>query len=244
VAVGVLREGEEDRSMQRPSLLVVVVRVALAVLVLVALAAVATVLLVRGAGVALAFLSFAVGLVLSPAVTVIGEWVRDRVFRPDIRAVRPVVTKQAGVMVGRLLVQNEGSVRAREVEAVVERIFDGDKLRENFIGMPLRWTHGQVRAGVPSMRDIHVKQKCLLDIIQVEPVVSFRVGANGYIRTSSSRLRLCSEAGGVDESLSELLIGKSRLVIAIYDASGGVAEIQLEVNWKGGFTAPEVRIAR
>lgn len=95
-----------------------VIRVVLAVLSVAALVSIVLLFVFGDPTVALPFATFVVGFLVSPAVTLLGEWARDKVFRPDIRALRTVSTVQAGVIVNRLLVKNEGSVRAREVEAV------------------------------------------------------------------------------------------------------------------------------
>lgn len=220
-------------------------RIVLALLALVLVLLVVVLFLVYGATVGVAFLTFAIGALVSPAVAVLGEWLRDKVFRPDIRPLQLLSTEQAGLFVTRLLVKNEGSVRAREVEAVAEQILDAGHLRENFIPMPLRWTHGQIRPGVPSMRDIHVKQECLLDVAQVGRAKLYNIPKAGdrYDLKLIPTLKLCSEAGAHEETLSRLPLGRSRLVIAIYDASGGRAQVKLDVDWNGQFEAAEATIA-
>lgn len=178
---------------------------------------------------------FFVGLVVSPGVAVLGEVVRRWAFRPEIRAVQLVSTDQIVSKITRLLLKNEGSVSARDVEAHVEEIFDGDDKRENFVPVPLRWTHGQDRPGSPSIRDIHADQSCHLDIADVMRPI--------YMGQPSVMV-LCVPVEAVRrlKNLCWLKAGRTRLGIAIYNASGRTTRVQVSVEWDGTWSKPEVSI--
>lgn len=187
------------------------------------------------AGVAGVVVAFFGGLVVSPVMAVVSERVRDYFFHPEIRAVQVVSTDQIFAIVTRLLLKNEGSVSARDVEAHVEEIFDGDDKRENFVPVPLRWTHGQDRPGSPSIRDIHADQSCHLDIADV---------VRPTYMGQSSEMVLCVpvEAARIVKDFCTLKAGRTRLGIAIYNASGRTTRVQVSVEWDGTWSEPEVSI--
>ena len=178
---------------------------------------------------------FFVGLIVSPGIAVAGEAVRKWVFRPEIRAVQLVSTDQIFAIVTRLLLKNEGSVSARDVEAHVEEIFDGDDKRENFVPVPLRWTHGQDRPGSPSIRDIHADQSCHLDIADVrQPTYMGQPPAMVLCVPVPAALSV--------KDFCTLKAGRTRLGIAIYNASGKTTRVQVSVEWDGTWSEPEVSI--
>lgn len=178
--------------------------------------------------------SFFAGLIVSPLIAIVGERVRDWAFHPEIRAQDVVSTVQDRFIVTRLLVKNEGSVSARDVEAYVEEIFEGGNKRKNFVPVPLRWTHGQARGGTLAVRDIHAKQPSYLDVVDVRPTELAEKFA----------LLLCVsvEAALKYEDLSRLWPGQSTLIIAVYNASGRVTKIRLSVKWDGKRSRPEMKI--
>jgi hypothetical protein len=189
---------------------------------------------VEGASVGVSFFA---GLIVSPLIAIVGERVRDRLFHPEVRAVRATSTEQGPWRVSRLLLQNEGSASAREVEAFVDKVLDGGQERENFIPVPLHWTHGQAKEGSAYVSDIHVGQQRLLDLVQVE--------RSSYPGGHSLTLRLCVvKAAGRHPDLSRLIAGRTDLGIALYNASGKTTRLQVQVDWDGKSTEHDVRITR
>jgi len=175
-------------------------------------------------GVAALVVAFLGGLVVSPVMAVVREQVRDYFFHPEIRAVDTVRTHQdgrtgqAGMVVTRLLLKNEGSVSAREVEAYVEEIFDNGEKRESFIPVLLRWTHSHVREGSRYMRDIHAKQSCYLDVAELGAAA---VGYKVVLRPDWA----AREYG----AYSRLKEGRTELVIRLYNASGRTTTVRLQI---------------
>lgn len=83
--------------------------------------------------------------------------------------------------VWRLLMENEGKGTAREVEVYAEKIIRNRSIVENFLPVPLQWTHYQTRGNNAVSRDIHPSQSVFIDLISRN---------NG-----DYRLRLCSPIG-------------------------------------------------
>jgi hypothetical protein len=126
---------------------------------------------------------------------------------------------------GRLIVRNDGKFIAGRVEAYLDRIEDNGKCRENFFPIPLKWTHGQLSAsGSPTVRDIYPGQTVYLDVYKEEykqrPV-------------ALSRVSIDLAAGGDIKDFSELPKGRSVLFIKIYQESGQVDNVSLEIKWDG-----------
>lgn len=124
-------------------------------------------------------------------------------------------------LVGRLVIQNKGRYIARSVEASLEKIICEGEDRRNFFPVPLFWTHGQVNKGI--IRDIYPNQTVYLDVFE-------------YIWDSlqgESMARFSLGAGRDIENLSFVSVGKSNLLLKLYQESGQVDKIRLEISWEG-----------
>lgn len=134
--------------------------------------------------------------------------------------------------VGRVAIKNEGKYIARSVEAYIDRInFDG-MLRENFIPMPLQWTHGELNKNGPTIRDIYPNQTVFLDLFN-------HLYDSGFAKNNSVVFAVAS-GQGVDD-LSRMNLGESELVIKLYQESGQVDEVCIRAIWNQT-DAPQISI--
>jgi len=182
-------------------------------------------------------------------VGIISPWLsehfRRRPRKSELIAVCPDIKRQhnnededTGVTrkllhVGRIIIENQGKYTANSVEAYLDIVEDADGKRENFLPVPLIWTHGQLNGGSsPTIRNIYPGQKVYLDVFNNiydnefvgERIVTFAILAGNNI-TEFSRLALL----------------ESKLAIKLYQESGQVNQINLKIDWNG-VDVPEMSI--
>lgn len=66
--------------------------------------------------------------------------------------------------VGRLIIKNKGKFKAAAVEVSIEKIIFEEKEREDFVPVPLTWTHGHLNKDGSIHRGIYKNQTVYLDI--------------------------------------------------------------------------------
>jgi hypothetical protein len=110
-------------------------------------------------------------------LAIFGEQIRSYLFKPDLQpADNPVRTSQKipwrksdgliyneGFIFHRIPIKNAGKATAREVRVLLTYI----KSVENFIPIPLNWTHWN-----KSSRDISVGETAYLDVLQKRDVLT------------------------------------------------------------------------
>lgn len=177
----------------------------------------------------------AIGTIFLGVVALFGEWLKTKFWHPNIKPEESVIVEQRKkLFVIRLILYNFGRASARELEAVITKIIDPDsKPRDNFIPVPLNWTHSQLWENTRPkiVRDIHPKQPCYLDVAD-------------FITDDENnpKLRLSIQACQELENWSLLKKGITKLEIMIYEKSGSNIVIKLEINWKGNLEKPTVEI--
>ncbi len=131
--------------------------------------------------------------------------------------------------VGRLIIKNGGKFIAKSTEAFLEEIvFEGEE-RNDFFSVPLIWTHSQIVKDYA--RDIHPNQTVYLDVLSYssdsrlgEPLAQFSIGAGKDV-----------------DNLSYVCVGRSKILVRMYQESGQVDEVNLEIDWDGD-KAPKMTI--
>lgn len=124
--------------------------------------------------------------------------------------------------VGRLIIKNEGRYKASGVEAYIENISSDGEARDNFIPVPLVWTHGQLNEQGPTVRDIYPNQTVYLDVFN-------HIYDPNYV--GESTVELAVAAGHGIDSLSKMNAGVSKMLIRLYQESGQVNSVTLKTDW-------------
>lgn len=136
--------------------------------------------------------------------------------------------------VGRLIIKNEGKYIAKCVEANLDQIGFDDELRDDFLPIPLFWTHGQLNKNGPTIRDIYPNQTVYLDLIHHYYDPNY-VGSNSVV--------FAVAAGQGIDNLWRMNLGESKLFIKLYQESGQVDNVCIKTLWDGK-NAPTVSIIK
>ncbi|MBI4666047.1 MAG: hypothetical protein HY751_06540 [Nitrospinae bacterium] len=122
-------------------------------------------------------------------------------------------------LVFRLPVKNEGSAYALDVYAIVESICENNSLRQNFMPVPLKWTHSpfEERPGI-SGRNIFTNHTAYLDI--ASPCLN-------------NTLWLCASVGRdiPEYSLLKNEGGDTVLHISLYQKDEKPQNVDIKINW-------------
>lgn len=120
----------------------------------------------------------------------------------------------------RLEIINEGNYPAKNVEVYVDSIQENSQTRENFLPVPLRWTHARAYMSAGVYRDIHPNQSVLLDFCE-------------FVK-DRNLLHLSLAAGGENPEFAILHGGDMQVDIKIYQESGKTIKITLPISWDSG----------
>lgn len=149
-------------------------------------------------------------------------------LRPKLKIVRVIPkTQGGGLIIYRLLIRNVGKSKAEDVEITVEDLFEGNDFRDNFLAVPLGWTHASAYKGSLVVRDIHPYQSVYWDLCKFDPAQ--REG-HGYTEPS---LNLRAEAGNEVPDFVHLKSGRSRLSLVAYQANGRPTRKTVTISWDG-----------
>lgn len=148
-----------------------------------------------------------------------------------VKGVTSHIQGAGDLIVHRLLIKNESNYRAKDVEVDVEQIYDGDEKRQNFLPVPLGWTHSHAVNGGHVARDIHPNQSVYLDI------------CNYIKRKDGDVLQLSLKAGSEIADFSVLKLGSTKLFMKAYQDSGQTIEMILIISWDGK-NNPSIRLSR
>jgi hypothetical protein len=114
----------------------------------------------------------------------------------------------------RLLISNIGNYIAEDVEAYIVKVSNKD----NFLPVPLTWTHARAYMTAGVYRNIHPHQPVLLDFcefIKSRNLLKFRLAAGEEVAD------FCS------------LDGTNRdIILEIYQKSGEKTSVRLDLDWK------------
>jgi len=116
----------------------------------------------------------------------------------------------------RLAIVNNGKETAKNVQVDVVKIYDNGNPRENFLPMPLPWTHTNKES-----RDVSPKQTVYLDVF--------------YHKISDPNdAHIATRFGGGVDSFRKFKFGKTRLILTFYEQSGKSFSKEVEVSWSNG----------
>lgn len=115
----------------------------------------------------------------------------------------------------RLLFRNNGNDVANNVEVYISKILDNDKVRDNFLPVPLSWTHDG-----KSKRNFNPKQYGYLDLIR-----------RNNIETESCKPKLVLVAGQGVENYENISEGNSKLFLDIFQENGMLIKYQVDIEW-------------
>lgn len=118
----------------------------------------------------------------------------------------------------RLEIINKGNYPAKNVEVYVDSIKEGGQIRDNFLPVPLRWTHARAYLSAGVYRDIHPDQTVLLDFCE-------------FVK-DRNLLQLSLAAGDENPEFRILHGGDTKVIIKIYQESGKTLKITLPIIWK------------
>lgn len=139
-------------------------------------------------------------------------------IKPDLRVADLRRFRQAP-HVWRLAIKNIGTETAQDVQVDITKLIQNDSPRENFLTMPLRWTHVDSET-----RNILPKQTVYLDLIE------------HHTTKSSPTVNIASRFGSGVDDFRELDEGKTKLELTFYYQNGDFTFTkETEINWKGIF---------
>lgn len=145
----------------------------------------------------------------------IGQYVKPFLgIKPNIKIITLKRYRQADKY-WRLAIKNSGNEVAISVQIDVTCIYDGGKARENFLPIPLRWTHINKES-----RNILPGQVVYLDVMEQ--------------KNSGEQVKLITNSGGGVGDFEVLKNGKTKIVLTIYVESGKSFNKTIEINWPAG----------
>lgn len=116
----------------------------------------------------------------------------------------------------RLLVSNIGNYVAEDVEAYVVKVYGKD----NFLPVPLTWTHARAYMTAGVYRNIHPRQPVLLDFcefIKSRNLLKFRLAAGEEVAD------FCILSGS-----------NKNIFLEIYQKSGEKTPVRIDLDWQEG----------
>lgn len=172
-------------------------------------------------------------------IALFGEPIRRWWIKTTLKVIRITSHIQGGggLIVYRLLISNEGNHKAQDVEVTVEKLFEDNNERKNFLPVPLGWTHAGAYLKSPVVRDIHLKQPVYLDLCEF--IYPQRDGQG----VTDAVLRLRAEAGQEIPDFNRLKKGKTRLMLKAYQADGKPLPVNVNIEWDGN-NKPKINLIK
>lgn len=178
------------------------------------------------------FWTVLVALLIGIASPIFTEWLTRRPKKSElvVEGVRTITQENNSAMEAippleatRLVITNKGRHKANAVEAYIQAVFDEGEERKDFIPMPLMWTHGHLaHNGSVTVRDIYPNQTVYLDVLNTiyDPL---------YVGDMSTLF--ATPTGTETDTLSKIVRGNSKITITLYQESGQVNVVKLDVYW-------------
>lgn len=186
------------------------------------------------------FVGAALASIVALGIALFSEPLKRKWINTSLRAMDIVSKIQGGgsLIVYRLIIKNVGNHKAEDVEATVEKLYENGKgERNNFLPVPLGWTHAAAYVKSPVIRNIHPQQSVYLDLCEF---ISAQREGYGVI---DAVIRLRAEAGQEIEDFSRIKKGDTELFIKLYQADGKALGIKVAINWDGR-NPPQVKLNR
>lgn len=143
----------------------------------------------------------------------IGRYIKPYLgIKPCLEVLELVRFHQAHY-IWRLAIVNNGRETAKNVQVDVVKIYDEGVLRENFLPMPLPWTHTDKES-----RDISPKQTVYLDVFY-------------HKINDPNDAHIATRFGGGVDNFRKFKLGKTKLILTFYEQSGKSFNKEIEVSW-------------
>ena len=198
-----------------------------------------------------------VALVIAVSGPTVSEWFKRRYYKPSLEFSKmPLLHLQplsggnntGQQLIWRLSLKNNGLVSAKNVEVHVEKIFDNDKERDNFLPGQLIWTHAQTKSEFLVVRDIHPGQTVSLDFCSArensqdrgERTLNRSMRSKEAVTDNDSpinkiefisKLQLAVAAGASIDDFSAINSGNTVVSITAYEESGNNCKALVEIEW-------------
>lgn len=125
---------------------------------------------------------------------------------------------------GRLIIKNESNVRAVNVEAYVESVINNGNKINNYLPIPLRWTHSDLNKSKSMvLRDVSGNQSVFLDIYYYGPYPHPNESIKLVIFSTLYEIKYCDIKPGITD-----------LYINLYQESGQVVPAKVTISWEEG----------
>ena len=143
----------------------------------------------------------------------IGRYIKPYLgIKPRLEVLELIRFHQAHY-IWRLAIVNNGRETAKNVQVDVVKIYDEGVLRENFLPMPLPWTHTDKES-----RDISPKQTVYLDVFY-------------HKINDPNDAHIATRFGGGVDNFRKFKLGKSKLTLTFYEQSGKSFNKEIEISW-------------
>ena len=148
-----------------------------------------------------------------------GRWLINKAYKPNLKVTGNIQRYMQALQMWRIAITNEGNDTAKNVQAMVTRFIEGGQDRENFVPMPLAWTH-QEEVSI----DIHPEQTVYLDIIE------------HHTNTSDKKANLASPRGHGVPDFRDLKESEqiTTLEITFYGNRGRLFKTYIDISWSLG----------
>lgn len=149
----------------------------------------------------------------------------DQIFRSELKIVGvnslvQVDKRMHEIGYTRLEFHNSGKASAKDITVYIKYIYDDGVLRDNYLPVPLRWTHDGHLS-----REILAGQKWCLDFCAFdEPNLSY----------NTNWPKFCLGAGGGIPNFEEIYSKNTSVGLAIYQRQGDVINYKVDLEWIHG----------
>lgn len=157
-----------------------------------------------------------------------------------IEVFQQINSNNSAYWIFRLLIKNKGKSSANNVEIDTSKLFEGEKIRDNFLPAPLRWTHGELFLNRVA-RNIGSSQSVYLDIATFCPS-NYQTDVP-YMTPCS--LWLSTLAGAEIQSFSNINLANTKLELKIFAENLAPSTIVLNVDYDDrNCTLPKITIKK
>ncbi len=149
-----------------------------------------------------------------------GDWIRREIWKPKLVFKELMKVRQGGKVIWRLVIENQGRATAKNVQVEATRIYEGKGARNDFLSLPLRWSHMD-----RIEREILSNQTAYLDVLELVDTDTRNI-------RSEHKLKLASYFGS-GTPLPELSEKATQIDLVSYQRRGIKQNISVKVVWDG-----------
>lgn len=181
-----------------------------------------------------------VALIIAFKDQILRQWNKPDLVAEKIEVFQQINSNNSAYWIFRLLIKNEGKSSANNVEIDTSKLFEGGKIRHNFLPAPLRWTHGELFLNRVA-RNIGSSQSVYLDIATFCPP-NYQTDVK-YMTPCS--LWLATLAGAEIQSFSNINLANTELELKIFAENLAPSTIALNVDYDDkNCTLPKITIKK